>query len=101
MFDKNLKFKKEVFMIFFSIRCDDIDIIICYFILFILLCKHLYTYYFMFIKPNIQYIFVLQCNWRDGPAKLGESAPTTTFHLWLEKKMDWVISTFKEITKES
>ena len=34
MFDKNLEFKEEVFMIFFSIRCDDVDIIICY--LFIL-----------------------------------------------------------------
>ena len=36
MFDQNLEFKNEVFMIFFSIRCDDVDVIICYlFTLFI------------------------------------------------------------------
>ena len=30
MFDKNLQYKKEVFMIFFSIRSHDVNVINCY-----------------------------------------------------------------------
>ena len=41
MFDKNLEFKKEVFMIFFSIRCDDVDVITCYLFIYqaVLVCS--------------------------------------------------------------